>query len=115
MKSKFLRIISIITIVPFAIQLIIKQRNKSILRKKVLADGTDDYKGTAKNIANSISKSKSLYKELITKVHPNNFNDERIDLATELSSKITRAKRNYEELEKLSIEVDEFINSKNKE
>jgi hypothetical protein len=113
MKSKILKFISIITIVPFVIQIILKQQKKSILRKKVLADGIDDYKGTAKNIANSISKSRSLYKELITKVHPNNFNDERIELATELSSKITNAKRNYEELVKLKIEVDKFINAKN--
>lgn len=112
MKSKILKVISIITIVPFVIQFIIKQRKKSILRKKVLADGTNDYEGTAKNIANSISKSRSLYKELITKVHPNNFNDDRIELATELSSKITKAKRNYEELIKLKIEVEEFINTK---
>ncbi|WP_445714011.1 hypothetical protein [Flavobacterium sp.] len=112
MKSKILKVVSIITIVPFAIQFIIKQRKKSILRKKVLADGTNDYEGTAKNIANSISKSRSLYKELITKVHPNNFNDDRIELATELSSKITKAKRNYEELIKLKIEVEEFINTK---
>jgi hypothetical protein len=112
MKSKILKVLSIITIVPFFVQLIINQRKKSNLRKKVLADGTNDYGGTARNIANSISKSRILYKELITKVHPNNFNDNRIELATELSSKITKAKRNYEELEKLKIEVDEFIKTK---
>lgn len=112
MKSKVLKIVSIVTVLPVIIQLIIKQRNRSILRKKVLADGIDDYKGTAKNIANSISKSRELYKELIVKVHPDRFQDDRIVIATELTSKITKAKRNYEELTLLKSEVEKFINNK---
>lgn len=113
MKSKVLKIISIATVLPFIIQIIIKQRKKSILRKKVLADGTDDYKGAAKNIANSISKSRELYKELIVKVHPDRFQDERRVIATELSAKITKAKRNYDELTFLKTEVEKFMNGEN--
>jgi hypothetical protein len=109
MKYKIIKVVSIITILPFIIQLIIKQRKKSILRKKVLADGTDDYKGAAKNIANSISKSRELYKELIVKIHPDRFLDERKIIATELSAKITKAKRNYDELNMLKIEVEAFL------
>jgi hypothetical protein len=110
MKIKILKVLSIITVLPFIIQLIIKKRKKSILRKKVLADGTDDYIGAAKNIANSISKSRELYKELIVKIHPDRFLDERKIIATELSAKITKAKRNYNELNMLKIEVETFLN-----
>jgi hypothetical protein len=110
MKYKILKVLSLITVLPFIIQLVIKQRKKSILRKKVLADGTDDYKGAAKNIANSISKSRELYKELIVKIHPDRFLDERKIIATELSAKITKAKRNYDELNMLKIEVETFLN-----
>jgi hypothetical protein len=114
MKIKILKILSIITVLPFIIQTIIKKRKKSILRKKVLADGTNDYTSTAKNIANSISKSRELYKELIVKVHPDRFQDERRILATELSAKITKAKRNYDELSLLKIEVATFLNDEKK-
>jgi hypothetical protein len=112
MKYNILRVVSIITVLPFIIELIIKHRKKSILRKKVLADGTDDYKGAATNIANSISKSRELYKELIVKIHPDRFFDERKIIATELSAKITKAKRNYAELNILKIEVEDFLNDK---
>jgi hypothetical protein len=111
MKSKALKILSIITVLPFIIQIIIKQRKKSILRRKVLADGTDDYKGAAMNIANSISKSRELYKELIVKIHPDRFQDERRIVATELSAKITTARRNYDELTFLKIEVEKFLSN----
>ena len=107
---KILKVISIVTVIPFLVQLVIRKRKKFILRKKVLADGTDDYIGTAKNIANSISKSRKLYKELIVKVHPDRFLDERRLVATELSAKITTVKRNFDELSLLKIEVDKFLN-----
>ncbi|MBS0645480.1 MAG: hypothetical protein JSR97_02660 [Verrucomicrobia bacterium] len=113
MKFKVLKILSIITVLPIITQIILKQRKKSILRKKVLADGTDDYKGAAKNIANSISKSRELYKELIVKVHPDKFQDERRIVATELSARITKAKRNYNELISLKTEVDKFMDYEN--
>ena len=110
MKLKILGIISIITIIIFVTKFIIKQRKKSILRKKVLADGTDDYTGVAKNIANSISKSRELYKTLIVKVHPDKFLDSNKEIATELSARITKAKRNYDELTSLKTEVEKFLN-----
>ena len=87
--------------------LIYKKVKKNILRKKVLADGTDDYVGTAKNIALSISQSKALYKKLITKVHPDRFpNDiEKQKRAEEISAMLTEAKRNYNRL----IEIEQLI------
>ncbi len=87
--------------------LIYKKVKKNILRKKVLADGTDDYAGTAKNIALSISQSKALYKKLISKVHPDRFpNDiEKQKRADEISAMLTEAKRNYSRL----IEIEQLI------
>lgn len=113
MKSIILKVLSIITVVPFIIQLIISQRKKSKLRIKVLADGTKDYTGTAQNIANSISKSKSLYKELIVKVHPDRFTHDRKEEATVLAARITKAKRNYDELTLLKKEVEIFLKEGN--
>ncbi len=87
--------------------LIYKKVKKNILRKKVLADGTDDYAGTAKNIALSISQSKALYKKLISKVHPDRFpNDiEKQKRAEEISAMLTEAKRNYNKL----LEIEQLI------
>lgn len=65
---------------------------------------------TAKNITNSISKSKMLYKRLIIKVHPDKFSGDDKFLANDLSSKITKSKKNYNELSRLKIEVDSFLN-----
>ncbi|WP_291399573.1 hypothetical protein [Daejeonella sp.] len=110
MKSKILKVLSIITVVPFIIQIIISQRKKSNLRKKVLADGTNDYIRTAQNIANSISKSKALYKELIVKVHPDRFTHDKKEEATELAARITKAKRNYDALTLLKKDVEDFLN-----
>lgn len=111
MKYKILTIIGIIIIIPILAKVIISKRKKSKLRKRVLADSSDDYIGTAKNIANSMSKSRNLYKELIVKVHPDNFSDDRIIIATELSSRITKSKRNFDELTKLKNEVEIFLNN----
>jgi len=79
------------------------------LRKRVMADGTTDYSSTAVNIAQSIANSKALYKELITKTHPDRYtNDlEKQGKASELSSLITEAKRNYSKL----IELRERVNN----
>ena len=86
-----------------------KNKRKRDLKRRVLADGNSDYSGTAKNISLSISKSKQLYKDLIVKVHPDRFQDDRKENATELSARITKAKRNYDELIGLEIEVKEFL------
>lgn len=111
MKHKIIKIISIITVIPILVKFIIERRKKSKLRKLVLEDSSDDYSNTAKNIANSISKSRQLYKELIIKIHPDRFLDDRKIKATELSARITKAKRNYNDLLELKIEVEEFLNS----
>lgn len=108
MKKKLIKLLSVITIIPFFIKLIKEKRRKSKLRKKIISDGSD-YAVSAKNIANSIAKSKLLYKELIVKVHPDKFLDDKKHIANELSSRITKSKRNYNDLMSLKVEVDEFI------
>lgn len=89
-----------------------KRKLKREIRKKIAADGESDFAITAKNIAMSISKSKELYKSLITQIHPDRFLDERKIKATELSARITRSKKNYNELITIQLEVDEFLNEK---
>lgn len=90
-----------------------KRRAKRILKRKILADNDSNYSDTAKNIAMSISKSKILYKNLIAKVHPDKFfhHKDKIknEKVAELASRITKSKRNYDELRKLEIEVEEFL------
>ena len=111
MKNKLIKLISIITVFPIIVNFIVARRKKSKLRKLVLEDSSNDYSITAKNIANSISKSRLLYKELITQIHPDRFLDDRKVKATELSARITKAKRNFDDLLELKIEVEEFLNS----
>lgn len=111
MKSKFLKIASSIPIISFLITSYNKKREKKELRRRILADG-QDYTTTAKNIRNSISKSKVLYKKLIVKVHPDRFLDDRKTIATELCSKITKSKKNYDDLVKLEQEVNSFLQNK---
>jgi hypothetical protein len=112
MKNKILKTISILTIIPVIVIYIKKIRTKNKIRKKILADG-ETYSKTAKNIANSISKSKFLYKKLIVKVHPDRFFENEKIIANELSSRITKSKKNYDDLLKLEIEVNNFL-KKNK-
>lgn len=111
MNNKILitSIVSTLILIPLTFLVYKKRKAKKELKKRILADGNPDYKDTAKNIALSISKSKQLYKELITKVHPDIFLDNRKERATELSSRITKSRRNYDELITLEIEVKEFL------
>lgn len=85
-----------------------KQSERKKLRKKILLEG-DSYSFTAENITNSISKSKELYKDLIIKVHPDRFEEKYKKEATELSSKITKNKKDYHSLLELKKEVEEFL------
>ena len=83
--------------VGFYLKRFLRRKN---LRKRVMADGSNDYSKTAKNIAQSIANSRSLYKELIGKTHPDRFvNDpQKQKKAAEIASLITASKRNYNEL-----------------
>jgi hypothetical protein len=91
----------------------IKRRKRAELRKKILSEELS-YNETAENITKSISHSNKLYKELITKIHPDLFEKENKLHATELSSKITKNKKNYNALLKLKLEVEDFLQIKEK-
>lgn len=86
-----------------------KRKQKSDLRKKVLAD-SGNYKEETENIVNSISKSRSLYKSLIIKVHPDRFTDGRKEIAEQFTSKLTENKRNYKKLLDIQLEINKFLN-----
>jgi hypothetical protein len=111
MKKNILRIGSILLVLPFIFQLAAKIKNRRALRKRVLADGNSDYKGTATDIANGINgNTRKLYKELITKIHPDRFLDDKKIIANELSQKITESKHNHSQLVELKNQVDKFLN-----
>jgi hypothetical protein len=98
-----------VLILPVAYYQYKKNKVKRDLKRRILADGNPAYGDTAKNIALSISMSKKLYKELIVKVHPDRFQDELKVKATELSARITKSKRNHDELVTLQGEVENFL------
>lgn len=111
MKNEILIALSLLALSPFLIINIRKRHKKNKLKRKVLADN-HDYAFTAKNIVDSISKSKNLYKELITLIHPDKFLEiEKKNEATKLASRITKSKKNYNDLINLKIEVTEFLNN----
>lgn len=91
------------------VKYIIVKIKKNKLKKRILADGVEDYAETAKNIAFSIAKSRKLYKSLIVRVHPDRFIEEKKEIATELSKRLTQAKRNYDELIKIQQDIELFL------
>jgi len=90
-----------------------KRKAKKELKTKILSQGQVDFTLTAKNIAQSMGKSKIFYQELATKVHPDKFLDERNKAtATELFKKVENSRNNYSKLLELENEVNEFIRKK---
>lgn len=103
---------TIVALLPAAYFLYKKRKTKRDLKRKLLAEGNGDYSETAKNMVQSISKCKHLYKKLIVRVHPDKFLDERVVMANDLTARITKAKRNYNELVELEKEVKDFLEKK---
>lgn len=89
-----------------AIRKLIKRHK---IRKRLLEDGETDINETAKNIAQSISKARGLYRSLIVTVHPDRFEERFREEANELAARITKSKRNYSVLMGIKEEVDVFI------
>ena len=112
------KIISIILIVLCIVELIliIYEKNKRIvqpsskdrLRQKVRDDGDIDFG----NIMNSAFLSDRLYHELIKRCHPDLFatNPIKLQIATDLSQRITQNKVNYRVLQDLKKEAEEKLN-----
>lgn len=91
---------------------LIKRRQKIQKFKNLFEEDEVGTSGELKNIVDSITKSKKLYKSLITKVHPDKFEHKFKLEANNLSARITAAKRNYNKLKKLELEVNDFLELK---
>ena len=89
-----------------------KRKARKKLKERVLTDGITNYRETTNNLVNSISKSKQLYKQQIVRVHPDKFIDENKIKAEEISSRLTQHKRDYNSLQKIEKEIDEFLKNK---
>jgi hypothetical protein len=103
--------IGLLTTVAVFYLLIRRRIARKQLRENLLNGIDEGFQETTHNIVLSISKSKDLYKSLIKQVHPDKFQDDKKAMATELSMKLTKAKRNYNELLKIKDEVEIFRNS----
>lgn len=110
-KEVILAFSAAVILVPIAFWIYNKKKRKLEIKKKILTDNELDYGDTAKNIALSMSQAKKLYKQLIISVHPDRFPESKQNLATDLSARITKSKRNYDELMKLKEEVQSFLES----
>jgi hypothetical protein len=109
MKNIILIAVSSLVLLTFFGSIVKKRSKKNKLKQRILADN-HDYTFNAKNIVNSISKSKDLYKELITSIHPDKFiGIEKKQEATKLASRVTKSKKNYNDLLNLKIEIIEFL------
>jgi len=107
-----IKLVIVVFTMGLLVYVITKKVKRHKLRKRVLADNNNDYSDTARNIALSISKAKHLYKELIVKVHPDRFSGDEAEHANILSAKITESKRDYNALQSLKQEVDNFLSNR---
>lgn len=65
------------------------------------------------NLMNSIHGSKTLYKELTKKCHPDKFiNNPKQKNAEEIFQEITKSERNYEKLNSLKLRAENELNIK---
>ena len=71
-----------------------------------------DYTSEGKNITISITKCKTLYKQLAISIHPDRFNELQRPFADELMQKINASKYDYQQLSNLKTEVETFLNKK---
>lgn len=63
------------------------------------------------NLMNSIHNSRTLYKELSKKCHPDRFiNDSKQKKAEEIFQEITKNERNYEKLSSLKLRAENELN-----
>jgi hypothetical protein len=79
-----------------------------LVAKKLLQRKTQVTSSDINNIVNSINKSKeleALYKKLMIKTHPDR-NADKVELAHEYSERLNKSRRNYDELKKLELEIN---------
>lgn len=106
---RLIRVLGIVTLLPALLSWVRGWQRRRAIRRRILKDGGNDYEGTARNIANSISMARELYKRLIARAHPDRFPEDKKERATELSARITQAKRNHERLLELEKELEAFL------
>lgn len=85
-----------------------RNNNRTELKRKVMAEGEIDLGNTM----NSMFNAEPLYKELIKKCHPDRFapDKERMAIANELSTRITKNKQDRKCLEALRQEAISKLN-----
>lgn len=108
----------IIAISEFVVILILLMKPALFRRKETLGDGVfqriNDLKKSEvdmENVMNSITSAKTLYKELITKCHPDRFQDESMrEKAEKLSQEISSSQRDYAKLMELKNRARQDLN-----
>ncbi len=82
-----------------------KRRNKRRLENI-------DYSAEGRNIALSITKCKSLHKQLAKAIHPDRLAEAERQTADDLMQKINASRYDYQQLCNLKVEVETFLNKK---
>lgn len=85
-----------------------RNNNRTELKRKVMAEGDIDLGNTM----NSMFNAEPLYKELIKKCHPDRFapDEEKMAIANELSTRITKNKQDRKCLGALRLEAISKLN-----
>lgn len=101
-------IIELVIIIVLLLSNIKRNNNRTELKRKVMAEGDIDLGNTM----NSMFNAEPLYKELIKKCHPDRFapNEDKMAIANELSTRITKNKQDRKRLEALRQEAISKLN-----
>ena len=101
-------IFEFIVIVSLLLDKLNRNRSKPKFDKQEIIDQKVDFG----NLIKSSFHASELYDELIRKCHPDRFvgDDRKIEIATQLSSKITENRNNLKKLEELKEEAIEKLN-----
>lgn len=97
-----------------AIGILLKKKKRKSISDDLEFDVSSSKKVDTKtnDLIQDIFKAESLYKKLITKVHPDRFIDEdKKQLAEELSKEITKNKHSYSKLLDLEAQVNVLFSS----
>lgn len=103
------RIYGLLSKAPFVNFFFQKSLQRRELRRKIKQDSELNIKHLAQNITSGIKSNDNLYKELIVKIHPDKFPEIYKSEATSLSSKLNKARHNYNKLTKLKVEIHDFL------
>lgn len=106
-------IIAIVEFVIIIALLIFRSKEKQVdkkdeIKSKVMGEGEIDFG----NVINSAFASDELYKKLIRSCHPDRFpgDEDKIAIANDLSSRITKSQRDQKALKALKEEAEQKLN-----